>query len=164
MGKGKTSAFSPSNGEFPRLQAQCIDTYNFKNWVLILDPSDKYSEKQLMENLVPIAAPLGIKIQVPVVKRIAMKNFRNLKTAMNDKDITSATFIVTVLPKNGDAAYKELKKILVAELGIPSQFITQRTLNHKAIKNISSNIVMQMVNKMGLSTWASATDRDFKGL
>jgi hypothetical protein len=37
MGKGKTSSFSPSNGEFPRLQAQCIDTYNFKNWVLILD-------------------------------------------------------------------------------------------------------------------------------
>jgi hypothetical protein len=115
MGKGKTQSFSPSNGEFPRLQAQCLDTCNFKNWVLLLDQSDKYSEKQLMENLVPIAAPLGIKIQPPLVKRLAMKNIRNLKSAMNDKDITNADFIVAVLPKNGDAAYKELKKILVAE-------------------------------------------------
>ncbi|ESO84639.1 hypothetical protein LOTGIDRAFT_131825 [Lottia gigantea] len=127
---------------------------NLTDWIAIATKRDGGSAGDLVDTLIRVGGPMGMRINQPMV--CELQNDRNetfLETLR--KNLTERIqMVLIVVPNNKKDRYDAIKKFCCVEHPVPSQVVVARTLSKKQmLMSVATKICIQMNCKLGGEVW-----------
>lgn len=152
---------SKTNGSVPakdKIDLKSLyESVPLKNWVVVYEP---YMEKNLdavIDNLVSSANRFKINMSDPTSVFLLPKSGKPAdleKDMAKAKNFTKPDIIFFLIGKRGATRIYQNMKAYYTKLGIPLQFFVSFNQNRDQKPNSKySNLVLQMVNKLGSNLW-----------
>lgn len=158
FGRGKECG-AGEKGDFSRYATsnEVLRPIDILNWILVYVSNDKQQANAFEKTLQTISAPTGIRVSTS--RRVELSNDKT-ETFINEirKTLSSDTkiqIVVVIFPSMRDDRYAAIKRLLCAEIPIPSQVIQSKTLrNETKNRSIVQKIILQMNAKLGGTLWS----------
>ncbi|KAM9360706.1 piwi-like protein 1 [Symphorus nematophorus] len=138
--------------EMRGLPVMCAPPLN--NWLMFYTRRNSNEAQSLLLTLQKVSAPLGIRIQKPVMIQYD-DHQESLLRALQQNVGPRTDMVVVVLPSNRKDKYDSVKKFLCVDCPTPSQCVLSRTLTRpQALMTVATKISLQMACKMGGELWS----------
>jgi len=100
------------------------------NWAIIYNPKDEVSAKSFCRQLIACGRPLGMEINPPKPIQVQGTNPEVFVSAINStlKNNSKLQLVVILVPNQREDRYNAVKRICCSEIGIPSQVLTETTI------------------------------------
>jgi len=153
----KRSQYDPSSAEWSRdlKQVELIEAIPIQNWLIVFSERSGQAAQRFTQTLQGNGRPLGINVADPQICGLRSDRPQDFVDAIKANYRPGVTQIVVVLlPDNRKDRYDAVKKFCVAEHGIISQCLLQKTIeNDKIMSSAVTKIILQMNVKLGGQLW-----------
>ncbi|CAF90296.1 unnamed protein product, partial [Tetraodon nigroviridis] len=124
------------------------------NWLLFYTCRIANDAQTLLQNLLKVSGPLGIRLQRPTMIEYEDRQDRLLR-AIQQNVGPHTQMVVVILPTNRKDKYDSIKKYLCVDCPVPSQCVVAQTLSRpQTLLNVATKIALQMACKMGGELWS----------
>ncbi|KAJ6632990.1 Protein piwi, partial [Pseudolycoriella hygida] len=127
-------------------------SYRLENWVVIYWQKMHNQVLYFIEKMIGVALKMGFEIRQPHTISINDDNIQEHLKGLEKAVHRNPQLVLVLVGNNNADKYAAIKKTCTCNYGIPTQIMTNKTLNNKSL-TIATKVAIQLNCKLGGTPW-----------